>query len=183
MNYQSLFTGRDSLHRNAFSSMIYRTAGILELPDEESYPLIFVLQGAVKMLFLAESEWLSEGQLAVIHRTKLQKVECSANTIILKYCPTKKLEYYFKQCRIAFNKECSTPVPILPPMAEWIDCLMKELSTTCQEQQIECCAYESRLNEIIVQYPRNCLGELYVPFFAYWNFNCSSLDSSNCKEQ
>lgn len=179
MDYQSLFTGRDFLHHSAFSSMIYRAAGILELPNEESYPLIFVLQGSVKILFSGEREWLTEGQLAVIHRTKLQKIECTENTIILKYCPPKKLESYLKQCRRVFSKECSTPVPILPPMEEWIDGLMKELGTTHEEQQIECCAYESRLNEIIIQYPRNCLGELYVPFFAYWNGNNSFSNSSD----
>lgn len=167
MDYQSLFTGRDSLHVGAFSCMIYRAEGMLVLPEEESYPLIFVLQGSVKMFFSTQSNWLTEGQLAAIHRTRLKKIECTENTIILKYRPTSKLEYYFEQCRIAFNKEYTSPVPILPPMTEWIDSLMKEFSTARQAQEIDYGTYESRLSEIISQYPHNCLGEIYVPFFAY----------------
>lgn len=180
MDYLSLFKETDIQDGgDNFRCLYYREGGDTQLICRSSYPMLFVLQGSLEIHFMYDLCTVTAGNLTVIDAKALTKYRVAADTIVLVYRPPLRLELIFRQCSAVYDASYSELVPILPPLANWIDQLLAEhmqgkvwISTEAHEQR-------QALAQIMMQdYPRRLLGELYAAFAA-----CVLGDCEKCRQE
>lgn len=180
MNYQSLFEETDIQDGgDNFRCLYYHQGGHTQLVCRSSYPMLFVLQGALEMRFKYDLYAIAAGNLTVIEAKALTQYCVAPDTIVLVYRPPLRLEMIFKQYILVSQTPISEGIPILPPLQVWIDRLLNEHvqgRVWCDDQ-----AHDQRreLARIMtLEYPRRQLGELYAAFSA-----CALGDCKKCHHE
>ena len=176
MTYTQYFKNSDTLQAGDFRASLYR-GGSTRFEGECTHPMLFVLQGEVKMRFHNTSTTVKEGNFLIIDRASLREAESTPDTVVLKYTPPTKLSRFFVSCCSAFNQTCTTPAPILQPLWDWIQTLIGEIAAGQPMDTDTCCTHRRNLAKVIIQYPRSLLGEIYVPFYA-----CSRMSCEECRK-
>lgn len=144
----------------------YEVADKLTLVLQESFVILFVLDGELTLNFSYTIKKVEQKMMIIIERKQLIDASCSANTKLLEFCPPKKIFRYFISCNRVFSLPSSTIVPMLPQLSEWVDVL---LATTRNEtilldkDRYNSC---SNLAKILKEYPPRLAEELLVPFTA-----------------
>lgn len=142
------------------------TAGIKEMGLPEQYAVLLVMEGEITLSFRGYSDkTIEEKSLVVIDRQQLTGFRWTAGTAILEFTPPEKIFRFFGSCSRAFQVPCSTIVPVLPPLQQWIDELMAERLRPKEElTDIRRRDFCVRLMNILQGYPPLLVGELLVAF-------------------
>lgn len=180
MDYQSLFKDTDMQDGgDNFRCLYYRQGGDTQLVCRSTFPMLFVLQGSVEMHFRYDQCILEAGNLSVIETKTLSQYRVAPDTIVLIYRPPLRLEMIFRQCSVVYGAPYSEPVPILPPLAVWIDQLLDEhmqgkvwVGEEAHEQR------RALAQIMMLDYPPRLLGELYAAYSA-----CVLGDCEKCRQE
>lgn len=177
MNFNSFFKEKPLLSGGDFSCMICRNCQALTLSGHGTYPMLFVLQGEISLDFPMQNEWVKEGHFTVVNHEKLCQIRsCKEDTVILQYNPPPRLTNFFKAGCSAIFQQYMTPVPILPPLWEWIESLLEDMVSGSTTDEAHCHRYCKRFASIIMDYPSKTLYEMYIPFYA-----CTRLSCKDCR--
>lgn len=173
MDYLTLFKNTDRLDGGDFFRFLhYRCGGPKSLECGCRFPMLFVLQGSLKMHFKYSGCIVDAGNIIVIDTEMLTEFHAAEYTVVLVYMPPERLSYFFSQSSQIFDTCFSQIVPILPPLQEWIDHLLEqcsqEVSWTNEGTHVLC----RELATILIAYSRRDLGELYAPFTVCARGNC-----------
>ncbi len=173
MNINSYFKEKSLLPGGNFSCMICRDGEALPLSDYGTYPMLFVLQGEIRLDFPMQNKWVKAGHFTVVSHEKLcQILPCKEDTVILRYNPPPRLTNFFKAGCSAIFQQYMTPVPILPPLWEWIESLLEEMASGSTMDETHCQQYCKRFANLIMDYPSKILYEMYIPFYACTRLSC-----------
>lgn len=128
--------------------------------------MLFALGGSIDFEFATCRQRVSAEHIVVVDSHAVLSYSCDPNTIVLEYMPLDKLSGYFAVCSRVFRLPMSTVLPISPSVREWIDDLLAVLmSKTVHPDEFYLTYYQS-LQERLLLYPRNILGELYIALYA-----------------
>lgn len=179
MNYMSLFQNTDLLDGgDNFCCLYYRDGGVTQLIYRSTNPMLFVLQGELQMHSKYHTCIAEAGNMVVLDATVLDSLCVAQDTIVLVYCPPRRLEMLFNQCSKVYDAPFSEIVPILPSLKEWIEKLLTEHLQGKVWLYEQAHAQRRELAHILIyNYPRRQLGEMYAAFSA-----CALGDCEKCME-
>lgn len=154
-------------------------AGERELILPERFAVLVVLNGEIDLVFNKYTHrTISKQSLVIIDRQQLTSFKWKAATSILEFTPPKKIFQFFISCGSVFKVPCSTIIPVLGKLQEWVNNLMterlkpaSELDEICQRN------YCVRLMNILNDYPPLLVGEILVAFQA-----CAMSGEKKCNE-
>lgn len=135
-----------------------------EFPREE-YSLLFVLQGAVEVLFRGAGRHLEAGQFFAFQNKALQSLYANKDTTLIIHYPPEEVNRYLAVCVDAFRMPSSQAMPILPSVARWIEGLQTELANCqgmlCSED------WERKLENALIGKPSYAAkyGEVYIAYY------------------
>lgn len=137
----------------------------------ESYTLMFVLQGSVHIVFDASiHRHVVAGKFLAFYNPALRSVLCCDDTILILHSPPTSIVQRLDDCVHSFQSFSSEPLPILPPLSEWIEEMYAELTKT---EYICSLVKEREMESKLLGYtnPGGSLGEVYIAYFTAGLFN------------
>lgn len=128
--------------------------------------LVFVLEGCVVFDFPFQKQILREGNLMAVDKRLMNDCSCEKGTTLMEYTPSEKFIRYLDLCKNAFRKSHSSIVPILTPVKEWINALLKILARGEEYSEDFWQTKRKELAFLLMNYPKDQLGEMYAALYA-----------------
>lgn len=151
---------------NYFLFSEYPDGGAAVFSTPDNTVIIFVLEGTAIFDFPFQKQILKKGYLMAIDKHLLNGCSCGKNTILIEYTPSEKFIRYLDLCKTAFRKPCSSIVPILPPVRQWIEELAGILGRTEKYTEDFWHTKRMELAFLLMDYPKEQLGEMYAALYA-----------------
>ncbi len=166
MNYSAFFPEKEVLHNGFFTFSIYPEGGAATFSTLDNTTILFVLEGTATFDFPFQKQILREGNLMAIDKRLMNDCSCEKGTTLMEYTPSEKFIRYLDLCKNAFRKPHSSIVPILTPVKEWINTLLKILARGEEYSEDFWQTKRKELAFLLMDYPKDQLGEMYAALYA-----------------